>query len=141
MADQSGVPGRNPARLVAFLDERLGDRFRSLVEYHPDGEQVHYLRADIDEAAAQARLERVRSLYEGERAAATPVDGDPDFGPLYASTHVFGGAVVVHILDESGSAVGFSIEPQVAGNLTDFIRECLEQLYDRDPWTRSETPE
>jgi hypothetical protein len=135
MSDPTGVPGRDPQRLVAFLHERVGDGFRSLVEYRPDGQVVHYVADDIDPELARARLARIRSLYEGERLASRPVADDPEFGPLYASTHVFGGALVVHLLDEAGTAVGFSLDHGVGTRLSQFVTECLRVLYDSHPWT------
>lgn len=135
MSDPTDVSGRDPDRLVSFLQSRLGDRFRSLVEYHPDGQTVHYVADDIDDALALARLDRIRNLYEGERTASRPTEEDPDFGPLYASTHVFGGALVVHLLDESGTAVGFSMDHGVGSRLSQFVEECLGVLYDSHSWT------
>jgi hypothetical protein len=125
---------RDPDRLADFLHERLGDRFRSLVEYRADDETVHYVRDDVDGAVARDRLARIQTLYEGERASALPTESDPDFGPLYASTHVFGGAMVIHLLDESGSAVGFSFDHSVGGRLSEFVGECLSVLYDGNLW-------
>jgi hypothetical protein len=134
MTETSGVPGRDPERLVSFLRDRLGDDFRSLVEYRPTEQVIHYVADDIDRSLAVDRLDRIRSLYEGERLASRPTDGDPSFGPLYASTHLFGGALVVHILDEAGTAIGFSMDHGVGTRLSQFIEECLDVLYDAHPW-------
>jgi hypothetical protein len=135
MSDTNDVPGRDPERLVSFLHERLGDSFRSLVEYRPDGQSVHYVADDIDHERAVDRLERIRRLYEGERLASHPSGDDPEFGPLYASTHVFGGALVVHLLDEAGTAIGFSMDHGVGSRLSQFVEECLGVLYASHPWT------
>jgi hypothetical protein len=135
MSDPADVPGRDPERLASFLRERIGDDFRSLVEYRPDEQIVHYTAEGIDPSYAHSRLERVRSLYEGERVASRPTEDDPAFGPLYASTHVFGGALVVHLLDESGTAIGFSVDHGVGTRLSGFLEECLGVLYDSHPWT------
>jgi hypothetical protein len=135
MSDSNNVPGRDPERLVSFLHERLGDSFRSLVEYRPDEQIVHYTADDIDSDLALARLDRIRTLYEGERLACLPSVDDPEFGPLYASTHVFGGALVVHLLDEAGTPIGFSMDHGVGSRLSQFVEECLGVLYDSHPRT------
>ncbi|MFC5368857.1 hypothetical protein [Salinirubrum litoreum] len=135
MSEPTDVPGRDPERLVSFLSDRLGDDFRSLVEYHPDEQVVHYVADDIDRSVAVDRLDRIRNLYEGERLACRPTSDDPSFGPLFASTHVFGGALVVHLLDEAGTAIGFSMDHGVGGRLSQFVEECLAVLYDSHPWT------
>jgi len=136
MTDSIDPSNRNHSDLVDFLESRLGENFRSLVEYDPDQEKIHYLRDEISEEAALSRLERVRTLYEGERSARFPDEADPEFGPLYASTYIFGGAIVVHIMDGSGSVVGFSMDHQVGGRLSKFVRECMEVLYESSPWNR-----
>jgi hypothetical protein len=135
MSEPTDVPGRDPERLVSFLRTRLGDDFRSLVEYHPEGQTVHYVADGIDQSLALDRLDRIRNLYEGERLASQPTADDPSFGPLYASTHIFGGALVVHLLDEAGTAIGFSMDHGVGSRLSKFIEECLSVLYDSHPWT------
>lgn len=134
-------PARNPEELVAFLRERLGDDFRSLVEYRADDQTIHYVKEGIDSEHAEARLQRIRHLYEGEVAAGPPVAEDVGFGPLYASTHIFGGAIVIHVLDATGSAIGFSVDHRVGGNLTTFVRECIEVLYDNHPWEQVDAAE
>lgn len=118
--------------LVRYLRARLGDRVRSCVVYETDGPRVEFVRSDIPRADAQDRIERVRTLYEGERDVREAPSDEDGFGPLRASTHVFGGAIVVLLLTPDGSAVGFSLDHAVGGNLTGFVRDCLDVLRGED---------
>lgn len=115
-----------------YLRNRLGDRVRSCVVYEPTGPRVEFVRSDIPERDAQDRIQRVRTLYEGERDVREPGDDEEGFGPLRASTHVFEGAIVVLLLTPDGSAVGLSLDHAVGGNLTGFVGDCLAVLRGED---------
>lgn len=128
--------GPNTDALVSYLRERFGESFRSCVVYDGDECGVRFVREDISRAAARSRIDRVRHLYEGERAARDPEPADPDFGPLYASTHVFSGAIVVHLLTRDGTAVGFSLDHPIGGNLTAFVTDCIDVLCERESTRR-----
>jgi hypothetical protein len=125
----SDTPDPSPERLLRFLRSVAGDAVRSLVRYDGDEATVHYVRQDIDGSFARLRLERVAELYASERAVATATPDDPDFGRLHASVHVFGAAVVVHLLTPTGAAFGFSLEHHTGGDLVGFVRDCAEALY------------
>lgn len=129
----TGERDPDPERLVAYLRDRFGEDLRSCVVYETDDREVVHVRDDIDADIARARVDRVHHLYEGERAARSPDPRDPDLGPLYASTHVFGAAIVIHLLDETGTVVAFSLDHVVGGRLTGFVRDCMSVLYDQPP--------
>lgn len=114
--------------LVEHLRKRFGDSFRSCVVYDGSGATLHFARDDISEAAVHSRVERINALYEAERVARAPTEDDPEFGPLHASTHVFGEALVVHLLLPDGSAVGVSMDHLVGSRLSSFVKECLDVL-------------
>lgn len=128
-----GTHGIDPGALVRYLRERFDDGLRSCVTYDDDGATVHFARGDLSEATVHSRLERVKGLSEAERAAQVPDELDPGFGPLHASTHVFGEALVVHLLAPDGSVVGFSMDHAIGGHLTSFVADCMEVLYVSDP--------
>jgi hypothetical protein len=135
MATDSGgaAHGVDAEALVRYLKGRFDDGLRSCVAYDDDGATVHFVRGDLSEAAVHSRLERVRGLSEAERAAQVPDELDPEFGPLHASTHVFGEALVVHLLAPDGSVVGISMDRAIGGHLTSFVADCMEVLYVSDP--------
>lgn len=101
--------------------------------YEAAGPRVEFVRSDIPSDDAQARIKRVRTLYEGERDVRVPEADEGGFGQLHASTHVFSGAIVVLLLTPDGAAVGFSLDHAVGGNLTGFVRDCLDVLRDEEP--------
>jgi hypothetical protein len=123
----------SPRTLLEFLHSRGGDAVRSLVRYDGTDTTAYYVRDDIEADAARARLARVAELYRSERAVLAADPADPEFGRLHASVHVFGGAVVVHLLDPTGVAYGFSLEHQSGGTLLGFVRDCAEALYGEVP--------
>lgn len=120
-------------RFLAYLHDRLGDSLRSCVEYTPQTSTMHYVRAQIDERAAQSRLVRLSELYHSERLSADPLPDDPEFGPLHASVHVFGESTVVHLIERSGVVYGFSVDHHAIGDLFAFVRDAAEALYGEVP--------
>jgi hypothetical protein len=118
--------------LVEHLRNRFGDSFRSCVVYDGSGVTLHFARDDISEASVNSRIERINALYEAEQAAHAPTEDDPEFGPLHASTHVFGVALVVHLLLADGSTVGVSMDHIVGGRLSGFVKDCLDVLRTGD---------
>jgi hypothetical protein len=123
-----GLPEADTDTLLEYLGDRVGDAVRSCVEYTPESSTVHYLRDDIDGTAAEARLVRVAGLYQASRLAADP-DGDRTLGRLHASVHLFGGALVLHLLDSAGRAVGVSLDPSAGTELVGVVAGCSEALY------------
>jgi hypothetical protein len=131
----NGDAGGHPTdvgALVEYLRNRFGDSLRSCVVYDGSGVTLHFARRDISETAVHSRVERINRLYEAEQAARAPTENDPEFGPLHASVHVFGEAVVVHLLLPDGSAVGISTDHAVGGRLSGFVKDCLDVLYTDD---------
>jgi hypothetical protein len=126
------VTDLNVAALVAHLREAFGEGFRGCVVYDGDDRDIRFVRSDLEGAPITSRLRRVEQLYEAERAVRDAEPEDQAFGPLYASTHVFDGAVVVHFLTPSGAAVGVSMDHGVSGDISTFIDRCLDVFYDGD---------
>jgi hypothetical protein len=126
------VTDLNVAALVAHLREEFDEGFRGCVVYDGDDRDIRFVRSDLKGAPIDSRLSRVQQLYETERGVRDAEPDDPSFGPLYASTHVFDSAVVVHFLTPSGAAVGVSMDHGVSGDLSTFIARCLDVFYDGD---------
>ena len=97
-------------RLLPVLEREYGRALRSLVEYTPSENRIHYLREDIRTETAEGRLVRIGQLYQAERLNNTPVTQDPTLDRLHASVFLFDGAVVVHLVDRGGAVVGFSLD-------------------------------
>lgn len=128
-------PRADTDRLLAHLHDRFGEAVRSCVEYTPDSNRIHYLRDDIelDRSQAESRLVRIEELYHAERLSATPLVDDSELGRLRVSIHLFEGALVVHLVDESGRIVGVSLDPTAEPGLLELATDCLEALYGEVP--------
>ena len=129
------APRADTERLLAYLHDRFGDTVRSCVEYTPNTSRIHYLRDDIeiDKSQAETRLVRVKELYHAERLSATPLVDDSELGRLCVSTHLFEGALVVHLIDASGRVIGVSLDSTTQPELLTLATDCLDALYGEVP--------
>jgi hypothetical protein len=116
-------------KLLGFLEDEFGAALRSCVSYAPRSHTIHYLRDDIDRTDAEDRLVSVAQLYQAERLNASLPGGGPEPARLYSSLHVFGGVVVVHLLNPGGRAVGFSVDAGTFADLVGLVARCLEAAY------------
>jgi hypothetical protein len=117
-----------PTHLLAVLKRDFGDALRSLVEYTPGESRIHYLREDIASDTANGRLVRIEQLYQAERLNNSPITQDPELDRLHVSLFCFDGALVVHLVDEGGAVLGFSLDRDTHVDLV-ALRDYFEAAF------------
>lgn len=112
--------------VVDAFRTRFGDDLRSVIEYTDREEfEVRYLREDLETRFDNARQEEVVQELLTESFSKQLQEGSFALGRLTCSVRLFDRAVVVHVLDEEGSGVAASFEPEAVGD-GGFVDQCLD---------------
>ncbi|SDM50046.1 hypothetical protein SAMN04487949_1869 [Halogranum gelatinilyticum] len=117
-----------PSQLLHHLKKQVGRQLRSFARYDDDGIETSYVRSDITPQQASRRMRVSKHIYESEKRVFDSDTLDAGFGNIHASVHYFDGGILIHLLTENEYDVIFSVERSVGSGLSNFLRECSDQL-------------
>ncbi|USZ69850.1 hypothetical protein NGM10_15710 (plasmid) [Halorussus salilacus] len=112
--------------LIRFLRERTGECLRGVGRYDADGYEVLYVRPGLERETLDSEVERMVTHLRSE-SRPREVRSFP-YGDLDGTVRSFEEAVVMHFPLTQERGVVVTLEPDVARQLTTFMRECIERL-------------
>lgn len=125
------LPLDEAERLADYCLERAGDQVRGVVAYTSEAVDTVYVRSDLEETYSDEQLAHVNEVGQQihrirtERSMAETPLGTP--GP---GVRIYANAVVVQLPVGETRGVLATFEPEAAGSLLGFIRECQREVRD-----------
>lgn len=115
-------------RLTAYLKHRTGDSLRAVLSYGPSGDDVLFLRDDLEGEYAEADLESISvtawEVHDDLLSFGTERLG---FDQYHSTVHTFENIFVFQLLLDEEFGLLLSFDREIGRDLHEFVRECLKE--------------
>lgn len=112
-------------RLTEHCRDRVDDSLRAVLLYSEGGDDVIYLRKDLQPVYESEDFDAVAvTAYELHDDLRTLGAENVDTSRYWATVHVLDEFVAIQFIYDADSGVLVSFDPDVSQSLHDFVREC-----------------
>ena len=120
------MPRANVDELTSFLRDSTGESLRVVCRYDAEDHEVLYVRSNLRRETLDAEIaqvvDRLRNESRAREQRAFPYD------ELNGTVRSFDEAVVMHFPLPRERGVVVTLDADVARQLNEFMRECIERL-------------
>ncbi|NHN61328.1 MULTISPECIES: hypothetical protein [Halorussus] len=120
------MPRANVDDLTAYLRDSTGESLRVVCRYDAEGYEVQYVRPDLRRETLDAEIARTVDHLRGESRARE--QREFPFSDLNGTVRSFDEAVVMHFPLPQERGIVVTLDSDVARQLNEFMRECIERL-------------
>lgn len=114
--------------LTAFLEDRVGERLRSVAYYHEDGYELAYVRDDVAEEYTEAEIDDIFQGIRLEGFANSLEEEQYPHGDLSCVVRCFENAIEMHFPIDEGTGIAVAMEGETFVSNQTFIGTCLEKV-------------
>lgn len=117
-------------RLTERCRELAGDSLRAVVLYSETGDDVVYLREDLEATYEAGEMDAIAvTAYELHDDLRTFGSDSLDMTGYWGTVHVFDDVVAMQFVYDASHGVLVSFDPDVGQNLHEFVRDCQGILH------------
>ena len=120
------MPRANVDELASFLRDSTGESLRVVCRYDADDREVLHVRPDLRHGTFDAEIARVVDHLRNESRARE--QREFPYNELNGTVRSFDEAVVMHFPLPRERGVVVALDADVARQLNEFMRECIERL-------------
>ena len=112
-------------RLSDFLQEKVGDRLRSVVHYDADGHTVEYTRPGLEARYTEEELETLVRNLRAQNVDRKAFENLYRHGRLNATVNLFEDVMEVHFTHRDHAGTGITMDAAAQAELYSFVGDCL----------------
>lgn len=116
-------------RLADHLQNRAGDRLRSVIRYDRDDYEILYIREDVEEQYTEEEIDEVVNELFSENFFRSKQEELYEHGLLNCTVRCFSHGVEMHFPHDDPAGTAVALEPQALEDFYSFIGDCMTVIH------------